>query len=291
MFFKTVAPHVLQRLYQMLFMTRSRIKYRMIALGVVCLFSLSAQAGTYSLKGEFKQGGLILGTVTPGSIVTLDAQDILVSPDGLFLLGFGRLHGDQSHLMITYPDGSQVSETLKIAQQNYNISRINGLPKKKVTPDPEAVKRIRADNALVGKTRKKVTRETWFASGFDLPAKGRISGVFGSQRILNGKPRSPHKGVDIAAPKGTPLKADADGVISMLHQTMYLMGKGIMIDHGHGLHSIYIHMDEILVEEGQFVKKGDTVGTIGMTGRATGPHVHWGISLGSVALDPQLVVK
>ena len=123
------------------------------------------------------------------------------------------------------------------------------------------------------------------------PVEGRISGVFGSQRILNGKPRSPHKGLDIAAPEGTLIKADADGVISLVHHDMYLMGKSVMIDHGHGLQSIYIHMNDILVTEGQFVKKGDTVGKVGMTGRATGPHLHWGVSLKGTALDPQLLIN
>jgi murein DD-endopeptidase MepM/ murein hydrolase activator NlpD len=251
----------------------------------------NAQAATYSLNGAFKQGGLVFGTVTPGSLVSLDATDIPVSKDGLFLLGFGRNHGTQSHLMITYPDGQQVSETLKIAKQNFKIQRINGLPKKKVTPDPEAIKRIRADNAAVGRVRQTFTPETWFASGFMQPVEGRISGVFGSQRILNGKPRSPHKGLDIAAPEGTLIKADADGVISLVHHDMYLMGKSVMIDHGHGLQSIYIHMNDILVTEGQFVKKGDTVGKVGMTGRATGPHLHWGVSLKGTALDPQLLIN
>ncbi|GGF68544.1 periplasmic metalloprotease M23B family protein [Terasakiella brassicae] len=269
----------------------SRIRLCVLLLSLSFLLAVSAQAATYSLNGAFKQGGLVFGTVTPGSLVSLDATDIAVSKEGLFLLGFGRDHGVKSHLMITYPDGQQVSETLKIAKQNFKIQRIDGLPKKKVTPNPEAVKRIRADNAAVGRTRQVFTAQTWFASGFMQPVEGRISGVFGSQRILNGKPRSPHKGLDIAAPKGTLIKADGDGVISLVHPDMYLMGKCVMIDHGHGLQSIYIHMDDILVKEGQFVKKGDPVGKVGMTGRATGPHLHWGVSLKGIALDPQLLVK
>lgn len=255
------------------------------------LLSINAHAGSYSLNGQLKQGGLIFGTVTPGSLVQLDAQDIKVSKDGLFLLGFGREAKPNSHLNITYPDGTQASETLKIAKQDFKIQRIDGLPKKKVTPNPEATKRIIADNAQVGKTRKQISNIPYFASGFDWPVKGRISGVFGSQRILNGKPRSPHKGVDIAAKKGTLIKADADGVISLLHPDMYLMGKTVMIDHGHGLQTIYIHMDDILVTEGQRVKKGDPVGKVGMSGRATGPHLHWGVSLKNVALDPLLLLN
>ncbi len=254
-------------------------------------FTFNAYANTYSLNGTFKQGGLVFGTVTPGSVVSLDARDVLVSDDGLFLLGFSRLAKPQSYLSITYPDGAQASETLSITKQNYKISRIDGLPKKKVTPDPKATKRIIADNTQVKNTRKSVSLNTFFASGFDWPAQGRLSGVFGSQRILNGKPRSPHKGIDIAAPIGTLIKASADGTISLLHQGMFLMGKTVMIDHGHGLQSIYIHMSEILVREGQKVKKGAPVGKIGMTGRTTGPHLHWGVSLKNVALDPLLLLN
>lgn len=253
--------------------------------------SFSAMAGPLSLEGNFKQGGLVLGTVPAGSLVTLDAKDVLVSKEGFFLLGFGRDAKTQNHLMVTYPNGSQENKTLTIAKQKYKVSRIDGLPKKKVTPNPVATKRIRADNAQVGRTRKQITQESWFVSGFDWPVKGRLSGVFGSLRILNGKPRSPHKGLDIAAPKGTVIGADADGVISLLHQDMYLMGKSVMIDHGHGLQSIYIHMDEILVKAGQFVKKGEAVGKVGMSGRATGPHLHWGVSLKGQALDPHLLVQ
>jgi len=253
--------------------------------------SFSALAAPLSLKGDFQQGGLALGTVTPGSLVTMDGEDILVSKEGFFLLGYGRDAKPQSHVMVTYPDGRQESRTLEIKKQKYKVSRIDGLPKKKVSPNPVTVKRIRSDNAQVRAVRKLMTPESWFASGFDWPVKGRISGVFGSLRVLNGKPRSPHKGLDIAAPKGTVIGADADGVISLLHQDMYLMGKSVMIDHGHGLQSIYIHMDEILVEAGQFVKKGEPVGKVGMSGRATGPHLHWGVSLKGDALDPRLLVK
>jgi murein DD-endopeptidase MepM/ murein hydrolase activator NlpD len=263
-----------------------------IAFFIGCiLVSSPLLAADLTLEGNFKQGGLVLGTVTKGSLVSLDAKEVWVSQEGFFLLGFGRDAKPKSDLRITYPDGHQKSKTLDIAPHDYEVSRIDGLEEKKVTPDPIALERIRADNALIGQTRQKFTKESWFASGFDWPVRGRISGVFGSLRILNGKPRSPHKGLDIAAPEGTVIAADADGVISMLHQDMYLMGKAVMIDHGAGLQSVYIHMDEILVKEGQFVKKGEPVGKVGMTGRATGPHLHWGVSLNDEALDPQLLVK
>lgn len=248
-------------------------------------------ADPVDLNGTFVQGGLVLGSTHPGSIVTHDGQTRPVSQEGLFLIGFGRDAKPTSQLSVTLPGGQRIDRTLKIASQNFNIQRIDGLPPKKVTPDPEALKRIKADNAAVWAVRTSpAALVTHFSSGFDWPVKGRISGVFGSQRILNGKPRSPHKGLDIAAPTGTPIKAPADGIISLRHDDMYLMGKTLMIDHGHGLQSIMIHMSDILAREGQSVKKGDVIAKVGSTGRSTGPHLHWGISLGSTALDPALLL-
>ena len=138
--------------------------------------------------------------------------------------------------------------------------------------------------------RTRTTLETFFDAGFIWPVEGRISGVFGSQRILNGKPRRPHNGVDIAAPTGTPVKAMGDGIVALVHQDMFFTGKTVMIDHGLGLNSVYIHMNAITVRDGEFVTKGTQIGTVGQTGRATGPHLHWGVSWFKTHLDPALLV-
>lgn len=260
-------------------------------LSLVLLPASLMAAAPLDLKGHFVQGGLVFGITEPGSRIHQDGVERPVSEDGIFLIGFGREAGSTSILNVTLPSGEIFKRTLEVGPQNFKIQRIDGLPKRKVTPDPEAVKRIKSDNALVWQVRSAQPRPVAdFNSGFDWPLKGTITGVFGSQRILNGKPRSPHKGLDIAAPTGTPIVAPADGIISLRHDDMYLMGKTLMIDHGHGLQSIMIHMSDILVTDGQQVKKGDVIAKVGASGRATGPHLHWGVSLGTIALDPGLLL-
>ena len=180
-------------------------------------------------------------------------------------------------------------QTLRITQREYKIQRIDGLPQKKVTPDPASVKRISIENAMIKKVRAVDTDRAYFASGFDWPVKGPISGVFGSQRVLNGKPKNPHNGVDVAAPQGTAIVAPADGVVALVHGDMFYTGKTVMIDHGHGLTSVYAHMSAILVKDGQKVTRGTPIGKIGKTGRVTGPHLHWGVTLFGTHLDPRLL--
>ena len=238
------------------------------------------------------QGGLVFGTVAPGASIALDGKPVRVSGDGLFLLGFGRDAPAEAVVQATYADGSREVRHLAISRQDYKIQRIDGLPQRKVSPrKPEDLARIKADGALIRAVRKRDTETTYFASGFLRPIKGgRISGVYGSQRILNGKPRSPHNGLDIAVPKGTPVMAAADGIVALVHEDMFYTGKTVMIDHGHGLTSVYIHMDSIRVADGQRVTKGAPIGTVGMTGRATGPHLHWGVTWFGTHLDPALLI-
>ena len=270
--------------------------YKNFCFFLLCLSSLLFAVPTISvaenvrLNGTYSQGGLVLGKADNIKSVKLDQKSIPFNENGYFLLGFGRDHPAESLLTVTFNDDKQSIQTLNISAQDYDIQRINVLEQKKVTPDPEITKRIIADNEEVKRVRQNLSKSEGFLHGFNLPADGKITGVFGSQRILNGEPRNPHKGVDIAAPIGTHIYADADGIISFAKEDMYLMGNGVMIDHGSGLQSIFIHMDKILVSEGQAVKKGDIIGHIGQTGRATGPHVHWGISLFDTALDPLLII-
>ncbi len=245
-------------------------------------------AQSLSLEGDMTQGGLVFGMAEAGSKVALEGKAVRVSPDGLFILGFARDAKKQWSLSITSPSGKAENRLLEITPRKFNIQRIDGLPTRKVTPNPVDVARIKEDNKGIGRVRRLDTGTSFFMSGISWPLKGRISGVFGSQRILNGKPRSPHNGVDIAAPSGTPIISPADGIIALVHQDMFYTGKTMMIDHGHGLSTVYAHMSEIGVTEGQPVKKGDTLGKVGQTGRATGPHLHWGMSLFSTHLDPAL---
>ncbi len=241
------------------------------------------------LEGDFTQGGLVVGVAQPGSRVAVDDRAVPLSPDGRFLIGFGRDAPPRARLTVNHPDGTAETRTLAVSPRQYKIQRIDGLPSRKVTPSAEDVARIKADNAGIGRVRAMVSPTAYFSSGFIWPVTGRISGVFGSQRILNGKPKNPHNGVDVAARRGTPIVAPADGRVALVHDDMFYTGKTVMLDHGLGLTSVYAHMSAILVEEGALVKQGTAIGEIGKTGRATGPHLHWGVTLGRTHLDPALM--
>ncbi len=257
---------------------------------VLWIWSWPATAIAIELEGSLTQGGFAIGQAAPGSTVSLDGRPVRVAEDGTFIIGFGRRAANKAKLKILNVDGRAQTKMLSIKSRRYRISRIDGLPSRKVTPKPEDLKRIRAESALIKKIRRRDTAEAYFRSQFMWPAQGRISGVYGSQRILNGKPRRPHMGVDIAGPKGTPVMAMTDGVVTMVHQNMFFTGKTLMIDHGHGLQSVYAHLNAIAVAEGQAVKKGDVIGQIGATGRTTAPHLHWGVSWFATRLDPALIV-
>ncbi|MCF3628277.1 M23 family metallopeptidase [Thalassospiraceae bacterium LMO-SO8] len=243
------------------------------------------------LSGKFIQGGLVTGKVEPGTKLTLDGQPVAVAPDGSFIIGFGRKAKAKMVLRAEPPEGLPETRELAIEKRKYKVQRINGLPQRKVSPTkPEDLARIKKDQVQIAEVRKRTTLKTFFDTGFMWPVEGPISGVFGSQRILNGEPRSPHNGVDVAAPRGTPVKTMGDGIVALVNQDMFFTGKTVMIDHGLGLTSVYIHMDKITVKEGDFVTKGMQIGTVGATGRVTGPHLHWGVSWFKTHLDPALLV-
>ncbi len=262
---------------------------RIISFAVFCWASLpcfSVLGCEIPLKGEMVQGGLIVGHVSSGTPVYIAEKKVRVSSDGLFLFGFGR----NAPRRVVLRAGARRC-VLTVKARTYKTTRIYGLPQKKGTPtNPVDLKRIRDDNAKIRRVRRLDTALTDFAFGFQWPLKGRVSGVFGSQRVLNGVPRRPHNGIDIAAPAGMSVRAPAPGRIALVHQDMFFSGKTVMIDHGHGLTSVYIHMSLIKVKEGQRVNGGDEIGQVGMTGRATGPHLHWGVSWFQTHLDPALLV-
>jgi murein DD-endopeptidase MepM/ murein hydrolase activator NlpD len=257
---------------------------------LVGLLGVPAVASAVSLEGELTQGALVVGQAPAGARVALDGEAVRVAEDGHFLLGFARDAAATAELRVEYPDGRSERRTLAIAPREYDIQRIDGLPQRKVTPKPEDLARIRADSAAVALARKRDDARTDFLSGWRWPVHGRISGVYGSQRILNGNPRRPHFGVDIAAPEGTPVAAPADGVVSLLHPDMFYSGVTLLIDHGHGLSTAYLHLRRAVVEEGQRVRQGEVIGEVGATGRATGPHLHWGMNLFKTRLDPSTLV-
>jgi murein DD-endopeptidase MepM/ murein hydrolase activator NlpD len=242
-----------------------------------------------SLQGNQMQGGLIFGMTEPGNRVELNGQVLPVSANGHFLIGFGRNAKKEATLKITGLDGRVNTRILRVAPRTYKTQRINGLPSRKVIPKPKDVVRIRADNSDIARVRALDTRQAYFSSGFIWPVTGPVSGVFGSQRILNGKPKNPHNGTDIAALEGTIIKAPADGVVELVHENMFYTGNTLMLDHGFGLTSVYAHMSALLVNEGDLVKQGTPIGKVGKTGRVTGAHLHWGVTLNHTHLDPALI--
>ena len=254
-------------------------------------FTLKAQEPLLlSLKGDFTQGGLVIGQVTKGSKVTFEDTDLELTPDGYFVFGFHRDMPDTATLTVTNGDSKEVQK-LFVRKRDYNIERIDGLPPSKVNPmKPEVLKRIRKEGALVAKARANTSKDTFFMQDFIWPAKGRLSGFYGSQRGLNGEPKRPHYGVDVAAPTGTEVVAPADGTVRLAYDDMFYSGGTLIIDHGYGVSSTFIHLNSIDVENGQKVKQGDKIATIGETGRATGPHLDWRINWYSSRLDPQLLV-
>ena len=249
-----------------------------------------AQAEPLDLAGSFVQGGLVRGQVPPGSDVRFAGHRLLLDPAGRFLLGFGRDAASGEALTVRYPDGSRTVRELEVARRDYRIQRINGLPPRQVAPRPEDLVKIAAETKLIEAARGRDSAAAGIAPSFVWPVIGPISGVYGSQRILNGKPRAPHRGVDIAAPAGTPVGAMAAGVVTVAAPDMYFTGNTVMIDHGYGLHSIYAHLSDLEVKVGQPVRQGQPVGRVGGTGRVTGPHLHWGVYWFDEALDPALLV-
>ncbi len=244
-----------------------------------------------SLKGQFIQGGLAIGKTQAGSQVIFDQQKILLSATGDFIIGFNRDEKQQLKLTIISPDGTKKSINLKIKKRQYKIQRINGLPKAKVSPrKPEVLARIRKEGAQASQARKRNDERSDYMETFIWPTLGPISGVYGSQRVLNGKPRRPHFGVDIAAPTGTKVIAPASGIITLAHRDMFFSGGTIILDHGHGLSSTFLHLSKLLVKKGDVVKQGDLIAEVGATGRVTGAHLDWRMNLFKRRVDPQLLV-
>lgn len=256
---------------------------------VVWTAALAVQRGV-RLEGPQVQGGLVRGRVPFDSVVEFQGERVRVSREGWFLIGFARDAPAKVVLFVASPTGFRQHYDLAVKPRTYRIQRIDGLPRRKVTPSKEDLARIRREVALVKSARKVDDPRTDFLGGFRWPVKGTISGVYGSQRILNGMPRRPHYGVDIAASKGTRVVAPAAGVVTLVHPDMYFSGGTMIVDHGHGLSSAFLHLSRTLVKEGQQVTQGQPIAEVGSTGRSTGPHLDWRINLFGLRLDPALLV-
>ena len=245
---------------------------------------------SFELRGHWVQGNVIFGRAAPGTTVVFNGQAVRVSPQGRFILGLDRDEAPKVELRITPPGGVEQRHEYGVRAREYEIQRLDGLPDAQVNPPPEAQARIALDYEQVRSARMRDTERDDFARGFAWPLVGRISGVYGSQRILNGQPKQPHYGVDVAAPVGARVRAPASGVVSLAVPDMYFTGGTLMIDHGHGLSSTLMHLNKLLVKQGDEVKQGQVVAESGATGRVTGPHLDWRMSWFGARVDPQLLV-
>ena len=256
---------------------------------ITFFYSLDAYAVTF--EGEFKQGGLLIGQVQEGQTVIYQGKTLNLTINNQFLLGLGRNAPTTTGITINSQDKEPETITLKIAARQYNIQKIEGVPAKTVSPLASDLQRIKQDAYMVRESRKLVSNKQDFLKGFIKPANGPVTGVYGSQRFYNGVPKSPHYGIDYAAPIGTPVIAPADGVVTFAHNDLFYSGGTLIIDHGHGLSSTFLHLSEILVKPDQQVTLGMEIAKIGATGRATGPHLDWRMNWLDQRIDPDLVLK
>ena len=249
---------------------------------------LISNVQAFELCGEIRQGEFVIGKAKDANKISLNGDDVLLSKDGYFLLAFGRDEKNTQKLTITTNEDFNYS--FDVRKTKWDIQNIKGVPPRKVTPSDSDLAAIELERKVVRASLKGINDNTAWLSGFIMPIEGRISGKFGGQRIMNKVPKNPHQGMDIAAKEGTPIKASADGEIVLAYPDLFYSGNVVVIDHGFGLQTIYAHMKDMKVTKGQKVSQGDIIGTVGMTGRATGPHLHWGASLRNVRFNPQSLV-
>lgn len=254
------------------------------------LFSLIFCTAAYAQPDSLQPGGFYLGQAPAGSRVFYKDRPIPLTNDHRFLIGFGRDANLNQQISLVGEEGQETLLSLQLKPRSYRIERIDGISKKMMEPSAEDLVRINKEASQAREARQILSALTDFSTEFIWPLSGRISGVYGSQRIFNGEPRRPHYGVDIASPKGTPVIAPAGGIVRLAHQGMFFSGKTLIIDHGFGLSSSFLHLSKILVKEGDQVRQGEKIALVGATGRVTGPHLDWRMNWFDERLDPALWV-
>ena len=259
-----------------------------ILLILAILFSTNSFAIEFS--GKFIQGHFIIGKTEPKSKIIIGKKEVKVSKDGYFVFGIDR---DRKFdvLVTKIKEGKKEKIIKKVFKRKYKIQKIDGLPENKVTPPEEVYKRIKDENYRIGEARAINSNLIFFKNKFIMPVDGIITGVYGSQRILNGKPRWPHYGIDIAAKQGTKIKSSGTGIVTMAEDDLYYTGGTIIMDHGHGISTIYSHLEKVMVRVGDKINQGDIIGTVGSTGRSTGPHLDFRINWFQTRLDPMTVLN
>ena len=263
-----------------------------LAAFLVVFFSCFSYGDVTALEvfGRFYPGAMLTGQATPGAEVKIFDRFVYLDAEGRFVFGLGRDVTGEVAIQVSHRDAPSKTYRFPVAPREYKIQRINGVEKKYVSPPQTVLDRIRKENAAVAKARKVHSFTTDFRQGFIRPAQGPISGVYGSQRVFNGVPKRPHFGLDIAGPVGRKVIAPAGGTVTLTHADMYYSGGTLLIDHGQGVSSTFIHLSKILVETGQRVEQGQAIGEIGATGRVTGPHLDWRVNWFEHRLDPQLLI-
>lgn len=249
----------------------------------------SAEART-TLPASVQQGSLVIGRTRADAQVEYAGRRVRVAPDGVFVFGVGRDATGPLLVRIAFADGAAAEHRIAVMPRDWPIEQIDGVPPDTVNPPPDIAARIEREQASVAAARTRDDAREDFTQTFVWPVEGRISGRFGNQRVYNGTPKAPHSGMDIAAAQGTPVKAPAAGIVTFAAPSLYLTGGTVVIDHGAGVSSNFLHLSRIDVQVGDRVEQGQVFAAVGATGRATGPHLHWGMNWFDVRIDPLLVL-
>ena len=237
------------------------------------------------------QGAMVIGKVPAGSTVRHAGRTLRVTGYGSVVFGVGRDETGPLQVEVQVPGAPAQHVQVAVSARDWPVQRINGVPPATVNPPKAIAERIAREQAQVSAVRTRDDARTGFAQSFAWPVQGRISGRFGNQRVYNGTPKSAHSGMDIAAPSGTPVKAPADGVVTFAAPDLYLTGGTLVLDHGHGISSNFLHLSKLHAKVGDAVKQGEVIAAVGSTGRSTGPHLHWGMNWFDVRIDPLLVLE
>ena len=255
--------------------------------------ALNAYAADMEICGELKQGEMVmLQNIRPDiKELTLNNRVYPITEDRQALIAFHRDEKSKVKMSATLNDGAKLNYDLDIKPAKWDIQHVKGVAQHKVTPDKSHENEIWREQTEVGRALRFMQAGDYWREGFMMPVAGRISGEFGNQRIFNGTPKSPHTGTDIAAPEETPVQTSSSGVVILSGNDYFYSGNTLIIDHGQGLQTVYAHLKEFYVRQGDEVKKGDVIGVVGKTGRATGPHLHWGASLNNVRFRPQSLLE
>ena len=267
-----------------------KVRYFLSWLVIVFSFTLNAaQPVVQIFTNDPQQGSMIIGRMLVDGDIYFEDKKLPLTETGEFVFGVGRDAQHQVQLVILSEDKT-IKYPLFIGKREWNIEKVDGLPENKVNPkSKDTLLRIKLEGRKVSSARKRLSAQNAFLMEFIMPAKGRISGVYGSQRVLNGQPKRPHYGLDIANKVGTKIVSPADGVVTLAEKDLFYSGGTIIIDHGFGINTTYLHMSAIAVKVGQELKQGDLVGKMGSTGRATGSHLDWRLNWHQTRLDPALL--